>query len=69
MAFGMFTAKQVEGFERIIKKYTSQGAADFSQAHRDPSGGRETMTQERWDKMSFTEKQQFQMAANSRRAG
>jgi hypothetical protein len=41
MRAGMFSAKIVEGLERIQNKMTSQGAASFSQAHREPnSGGR-----------------------------
>jgi hypothetical protein len=53
--------------EKVMKQFSSQGAADFSQAHRDPSGGHETMTQERWAGMSFTEKQSWQQ--QNRRAG
>lgn len=66
LQFGMFTAKQIEAFETIIKKFTSQGGANFSQAHRDPTAGSEQMTNERWATMSFAEKQVWQAEQTKR---
>ena len=57
------TATHVEVFEKIISKIVGQGSANFSQQHRDASGGG-GMTDERWATMSFAEKQQWQGAGS-----
>jgi hypothetical protein len=51
----LFSAKQVEAIEKIANKMVSQGAAQFSQAHREPRGA-ERMTDEQWGKMSAGER-------------
>jgi hypothetical protein len=51
-----FTAKQVEGFERLIAKTTSQGAATFSQAHRDAPNAPGRVSEEQYNAMSQAEK-------------
>jgi hypothetical protein len=68
MAGGLFSEKQVRGLELLANKFASQGAASFSQAHREPDitgPGRVSeeayaaMSQaERWDyARSFDQKQ------------
>jgi hypothetical protein len=53
------TAAQVRMMESIIQKYSSQGSATFSQAHRDP-GGNGAMDESTWNSMSFGDKQRWQ---------
>ncbi|WP_456838504.1 hypothetical protein [Bradyrhizobium sp. USDA 4486] len=47
----MVTAGIVAGWERIMAKFQSQGAASFSQAHREPGNGSK-VTEEQWAGMS-----------------
>jgi hypothetical protein len=56
----MVTERRARFFEKVIQALTSQGSATFSQAHRDPTGGNGAMTQEQWNGMTFTQKQQWQ---------
>ena len=53
----MVTAKHVELGEQIIKKFTSQGSADFSQQHR--TGGSGEPTAEQWKAMSYSERRDY----------
>jgi hypothetical protein len=54
----LVTAGIVQAAERLVAKFASQGAANFSQAHRDasPQG---KVTDEQWDKMSSRERQEY----------
>jgi hypothetical protein len=56
MRAGMFSAKIVQGLELIATKMTSQGAAQFSQAHREPAGPQGRVSEEEWAGMSSAEK-------------
>lgn len=56
MLLTMCTERHVKFYERVIKQFTSQGAADFSQKHRDPGGGHDIMSEETWNSMSFAQK-------------
>jgi len=56
MMAGIAAAGQVEGWEKIIAGGVSQGAASFSQSHRDPGAGGGRPTEEQWAKMSPAER-------------
>jgi hypothetical protein len=60
MKAGMFSAKIVEGFEKIANKMTSQGAASFRQDGREPppsgKGPLSSMSEEAYNSMSAAEK-------------
>ena len=53
--------------KQVIRALTSQGSADFIQQHREPRPDNGGMTQEQWNRMSFTEKQQWQQQARGAR--
>jgi hypothetical protein len=53
---GLFSAKQVEALEKIANKMTSQGAASFSQAHREPAGPQGRVSEEQYAAMSPSER-------------
>lgn len=69
-----FTAKQVEAFEKIMQRFTSQGAANFSSAHRDVSAnGRVSEAEyaamtpaQRWDYARGFDQKQFQSSGAGR---
>ena len=48
----MLTAQDAQDFAKLIGKFTNQGAPSFQQNGRDPAGGNEKMTDERWKAMS-----------------
>jgi hypothetical protein len=52
----MLTAGFVEGMEKIITKFTSQGAASFSQAHREPASAPGRVSEEAYAAMSQSER-------------
>ena len=56
------TSKQVEGFEKIINRFSSQGGTPFSQAHREgePPAGKIPG----YENMSFEQKRAAQMRMN-----
>jgi hypothetical protein len=53
----LVTARHVEAFERMINRFTSQGAAPFSQQHRDVPDGK--LSEEDYGKLSFGEKKAY----------
>lgn len=53
----LVTAGHVEAFERLITRFTSQGAASFSQSHRDVDTGK--VDQATYDRMSYSEKKAY----------
>lgn len=57
----MVTAKHVELGEKLIKAFTGQGAADFSQQHRDGGGG---MSNDDYAKLSFSDKMNLARSKN-----
>ena len=59
MASRIFTAQDVKDWEGIVARHASQGAAGFSQAHRDPGNGRGRVDQATYDKMSYTERKEY----------
>ena len=52
MKLGLFTEKQVRGWELVMQKMSSQGAASFSQAHREPASAPGRYSEEQWAEMS-----------------
>jgi hypothetical protein len=56
MKLGLFTEKQVRGWEQIMSKFASQGAASFSQAHREPGSAPGKVSEEEYAGMSQAEK-------------
>lgn len=54
----LVTAGIVQAAEKLAAKFASQGAASFSQAHRDASGGAR-VDPATYDKMSYTEKKDY----------
>jgi hypothetical protein len=59
----LVTSRIVKAFEGLIQKFSSQGGAQFSQAHRDISNGKPTDDQ--WTKMSYKEKLEYVDRAKS----
>jgi hypothetical protein len=57
VAATMATAAHVQMFEKIIGKLTSQGAAPFSQQHRDPNP--ERVSDEAWNAMTYSERKSY----------
>lgn len=62
----LVTARQVEAFERIITKLTSQGSASFSQSHRVAP---DQTTIPGYDKMTFAQRRQAQDQLAARKTG
>jgi hypothetical protein len=60
----IFTAKDVEFWEKAISKFTSQGAGNFTQQHRDHTS--ETLTDEQYN--ALTPRQQFEYAQKHKKA-
>jgi hypothetical protein len=58
---GLWSAKAVEGLELLASRFTTQGAANFSQAHRTPEpapgGGR--VSEEVYNRMTQAEKWEY----------
>jgi hypothetical protein len=52
----LFSAKVVEAWELVAKRMASQGAASFSQAHREPGGQTGRVSEEQWAGMSPRER-------------
>ncbi|MET4170821.1 hypothetical protein ABIB99_001903 [Bradyrhizobium sp. LA6.1] len=48
----LVTEKIVRGWETLLRKFTTQGAASFSQAHRDPPHMQGRVSEEQWTGMS-----------------
>jgi len=59
IAKGLFTAKQVEAFEGLIRKFVSQGAGAPSGAHREPPQQHQKLTDEQYSKLTYTEKKAY----------
>jgi hypothetical protein len=57
MASRIFTAQDVADWERAIQNKTSQGAAGFSQKHRDIQDQR--LSNDAYEKLSYTEKKDY----------
>lgn len=53
------TAGGVQALEAVLAKFSSQGAAPFSQAHRDPVGNTTKPTEEQWSKMNARERMDY----------
>lgn len=58
IASRMFTASDVQIFEKLVSKFASQGAAGFSQQHRDVTAAGK-VTPEAYEKMSYSEKKEY----------
>lgn len=58
IASRMFTASDVQVMEKLVGKFASQGAAGFSQQHRDVTAAGK-VTPEQYDKMSYSEKKEY----------
>jgi hypothetical protein len=56
MKAGMFSAKIVEGFEKIANKMSTQGHASFRQDGREPEGQPGRVSEEQWETMSSAER-------------
>lgn len=54
-----YTAKQIEGFEKLIANARTQGAHSFSHQHREPSDAPGKVSDEQWNKMTFGERQAY----------
>ncbi len=52
----LITADAVQAVEQLISKHSNQGAASFSQAHREPSGQPGRVSEEAYGKMSAAER-------------
>jgi hypothetical protein len=65
MVNSLWTANHVKAFEALMGRFTSQGAANFSQAHREPAGNG-ALTDEQWNKMSMAERFEYSRAASTR---
>jgi hypothetical protein len=57
MASRIFTAQDVQDWERVIQNKTSQGVASFSQKHRDIPDQR--LSNDAYEKMSYSEKKDY----------
>jgi hypothetical protein len=57
----MFTAKQVEAYERIMSRFVSQGVSGNPGGARDGAHGREParLTDEQYSRLSYAEKEQY----------
>jgi hypothetical protein len=62
----LWTADNVKAWEAIMQKFSSQGAAHFSQAGREPAGNG-GVSDEDWQKMSMAER--FDYARSSANNG
>ena len=58
MSTMLVTAKHVEGFEKLMQKFTVGGTGTFSHAHRD-TNERPAMSDERWASMSYGERKDY----------
>jgi hypothetical protein len=58
---GLWSSKQVQALEKIASRMTTQGAANFSQAHRTPKpapgGGR--VSDEEYSRMTSAERWEY----------
>lgn len=52
----MYSAGVVESLEKIVARFGNQGAASFSQAHREPGGQTGRVSEEAYAKMSAAER-------------
>lgn len=58
IAVQWWTAKGIQQFEKLITRFSSQGAGTFSQQHRDNETKR-TLTDDEYNKMSFAQKREY----------
>jgi hypothetical protein len=63
---GMYSAGIVTALERLVAKFTSQGAASFSQAHREPAGQPGRVSQAEYDAMSSAERYAYSKSFDQR---
>ena len=54
----MFTASDVQAMEKLVAKFASQGAAGFSQQHRDVTQAGK-VDEATYNRMSYTEKKEY----------
>ena len=66
---GLFTEKQVRGWELVMQKMSSQGAASFSQAHREPAIAPGRYSEEQWAEMSQGERWEAARQYSARQRG
>ena len=52
----IFTARQVQAYERLMQKFVSGGAASFSRAHHEPPDNPNKISDESYQKLSYYEK-------------
>lgn len=55
----LVTAGIVQAAEKLVAKFSSQGAASFSQAHREPGGAGTKPTEEQWGKMTPAQRMDY----------
>jgi hypothetical protein len=65
MINSLWTADNVKAWEAIIQKISSQGAANFSQAGREPTGNG-SVSDEDWSRMTKAERFEYSRAASTR---
>lgn len=58
MATMLVSAGHIEGFENLIRKFTSQGTGNFSQQHREADAP-QTPSDEQWSKMTYSERRDY----------
>ena len=63
---GILTADDVVGWEKIIRKASSQGAASFSQAHREPFGQSGRVSEAEYNAMSAGERYAYSKSFDQR---
>ena len=61
---GMYGSAIVEAFEDLATKFSSQGAAPFSQAHREPITAPGKVSEEQYQAMSFAERLDYVRSHN-----
>ncbi len=57
----LVTAKHVEGFERLMAAFRSQGAGSFTHAHRDANEAPK-ISQADYDRMTYSQKKEYAAA-------
>lgn len=63
----MVTARHVEGFEKLMASFRSQGAGSFSQSHRSPNEPARVSDAE-YEKMSYSQQKEYAAQFNGHRA-
>jgi hypothetical protein len=62
----VFTAADIKLHEKVMARFSTQGAASFTQSHRVPSEPQGRVSEEQWNRMSQAERWDYSRSFDQR---